>query len=363
MRASFGLAVVLATLAMAGGALAQLNDSSLNARDRRALADSGLPRASVISVKSDMVVAIRNRGNASPGGGIVEGVVLQGEVTSADAARSLGYRSMRSTVNIDCERRRDMVVKMTVFTEPGAKGTAINRHVPGGWVQPSPDAYLAHAIRAVCGPAPRLAEASAEPPPAAKPAAVKPSAAKSAPPKPAPPKPRLAEPATDVAAVEPAPEGPPVPSDEAPMRTAVEARFMRSGFRPATPPAETAALPAGPPALRPLTPQADREAIASPAAKPAAKPAQAKSAQAKPAPAKPKTAGAVSVQIAASDSEAQARAALAKIKGKMAPPLSGAVRSVVVDGKTFHRALVTGFQTRGEAQAFCNGLKGDCFIR
>lgn len=347
MRAGFGLAVVLAGLAMAGGALAQLNDSSLNARDRRALAASGLPRASVVSIKSDMVVAIRGRGNASPGGGIVEGVVLQGEVTSAEAGRSLGYRSMRSTVNIDCERRRDMVVKMTVFTEPGAKGTAINRHVPGGWVQPSPDAYLAHVIRAVCGSTPRLVDASATvEPPAAKSAAPKPQPAKPAPPKPRPAEPALAK----VEAVEPAseaPPSPPVPSDEAPMRTAFEARFTRSA-RPAPPPAETAALPAAP-ALRPLTPAADREAIARPAAK--------------PAPAKPKAPGKVTVQIAAADSEAQARAALTKIKGKMTPPLSGAVRSVVVDGKTFHRALVAGFQTRGEAQAFCKGLKGDCFIR
>lgn len=348
VRSSFGLAVVLAALVMAGGAFAQLNDSALNARDRRALADSGLPRASVISVKSDMVVAIRNRGNASPGGAIVEGVVLQGEVTSAEAARSLGYRSMRSTVNIDCERRRDMVVKMTVFTEPGAKGTAINRHVPGGWVQPSPDAYLGHAIRAVCGPAPRLIE-TADPvqSAAAKPVAAKPAA------KPATPKPQPAETALarDIE-VEAAPEAPPsrpALGDDAPMRTAVETRLTRAGDRrSAPPPAETAALPPAP-ALRPLTPAADREAISRPVAK--------------ATPAKPKTPGKVTVQIAAADSEAQARTALAKIKGKMTPPLSGAVRSVVVDGKTFHRALVTGFQTRGEAQAFCNGLKGDCFIR
>lgn len=357
MRASFGLAVLLTGLTMAGGALAELDDSSLNARDRRALAASGLPRASVVSVKADLVVAIRGRGNASPSGGMVEGVLLQGEVTSAEAARSLGYRSMRSTVNIDCVRRRDMVVKMTVFTEPGAKGTAINRHVPGGWVQPSPDAYLAHVMRAVCGSTPRLAASEPVEPPVDKRPAAKPVAAKPAPPKPRPPQPAP----TRIAAVEPQPEAPPsppVPSDEAPLRTAVETRFSRaSERRSVAPPAETAALPpaqAQAPALRPLTPAADREAMGKPAAKPPA---------AKPPAARPKAPGKVTVQIAAADSEAQARAALAKIKGKMTPPLSGAVRSVVVDGKTFHRALVTGFQTRGDAQAFCKGLKGDCFIR
>ena len=69
------------------------------------------------------------------------------------------------------------------------------------------------------------------------------------------------------------------------------------------------------------------------------------------------------LQIAAASSEPLAREALAKIKRKVTPPLSSAVRSVVVDGKTFHRALVIGFQTRAEAQAFCDGLKGDCFVR
>jgi hypothetical protein len=343
VRAGFGLAVVLAGLVMAGGAFAQLNDASLSARERRAISASGLPRASVVSVKSDLVVAIRDRGAASPGGGVIEGVVLQGEVTSAEAARSLGYRSMRSTVNVDCVRRRDLVVKMTVFTEPNAKGAAINRHVPGGWVQPSPDAYLAHVLRAVCGPAPRMAEAeearpvkAAPKPAAAKPDKLKPRAAKAAPAKPE---------TVEVAA---APAGPPVPSEEAPLPTAFEARLTRaSGARPAarvTPPAETAALPEA--ALRPLTPEPEP-------ARPAAK----------PAPQRAKTPGKVAVQIAAADSETQARAALTKIKGKVAPPLTSAVRSVVVDGKTFHRALVMGFQTRNEAQAFCKGLKGDCFVR
>lgn len=143
------------------------------------------------------------------------------------------------------------------------------------------------------------------------------------------------------------------------MRTAVEARLTR----PAPSTAALAAVPAAPPVtaasaeaaskpaleLRPLTPSAVREATARPA--PAA------------ATPKPKAAGKIAVQIAAAASEPQAREALAKIKAKVKPPLSSAVRSVVVDGKTFHRALVTGFQTRAEAQVFCNGLKGDCFIR
>ncbi len=351
MRARFGLGVTLAALALAQGAHADKGDGALNSRERRAVAASGLPPSSVVYAKSDLVVAIRNRGTPSDGGGVFEGVVLQGEVISDEAARVIGYRSMRSTVNVDCVRRRDMVVKMTVFTEPQAKGVAINRHVPGGWVQPSPDAYLAQVIRAVCGPAQQMAAA---PPVSEKPAPSKPA------PRPAPAKPAKPAKSAPLEIVELAPSppaGPPVPTEEAPMRTSVEARRTRPASAalaavPATSPAAASVEAASQPALdlRPLTPAAAREGAARPTPTP-------------PRTSKPKTAGKVAVQIAAAASEPQAREALAKIKGKVTPPLTTAVRSVVVDGKTFHRALVTGFQTRAEAQAFCNGLKGDCFIR
>ncbi|WP_374453317.1 SPOR domain-containing protein [Phenylobacterium sp.] len=327
---------MLAMLAMAHSAHA---DGAQNARERRAVSASGLPAAAVVYVKSDLVVAIRSRGTPAAGGGLIEGIVLQGEVISDEAERVIGYRSMRSTVNVDCVRRRDLVVKMTVFSEPQARGVAINRQVPGGWVQPSPDAYLGRVLRAVCGPAQQV-EAAPSPEPA-KP--VKATPAKAVPFKPAA-KPAKGAPAKVAAlAPDPPPAGPPVPDEEAPMRTAVVAppsvpAPVAVPAPPVAPSAEAASRPAL--ALRPLTPAAVREAAA-----------------------KPKTAGKVAVQIAAASSEPLAREALAKIKRKVTPPLSSAVRSAVVDGKTFHRALVIGFQTRAEAQAFCDGLKGDCFVR
>ena len=121
--------VALAGAVVAHGAAAESNDASLSAVQRRAIAASGLPRASIVSVKPDMVVAIRNRGTPSAGGGVIEGVVLQGEVVSTNAAQVMGYRSMRSTVNVDCVRRRDLVVKMAVFSEPNAQGEVVNRQV------------------------------------------------------------------------------------------------------------------------------------------------------------------------------------------------------------------------------------------
>lgn len=362
MRARFGWGLTLVVLALAHGAHADLGEGAFSPRERRAIAASGLPTASVVYAKSDLVVAIRGRGTPNPESGVIEGVVLQGEVISDEAERLIGYRSMRSTVSVDCARRRDMVVKMTVFTQPQAKGVAINRHVPGGWVQPSPDAYLAQVIRAFCGPAPQLAVAPSEAagPPSAKPAP-KPAPSKESPAKPrakpAKSTPAKGTPAGLAEAPPSAPSGPPVPSEEAPMRTAVEARLARPASAPvaqaavAAPAADSVEVAPQPPlALRPLTPSAVREATAAPAPAPAPKP-------------KPKTAGKVAVQIAAADSDAQARAALAKIKSKVTPPLSTDVRRVVIDGKTFHRALITGFQTRAEAQAFCGRLKGDCFVR
>ena len=95
----------------------------------------------------------------------------------------------------------------------------------------------------------------------------------------------------------------------------------------------------------------------------APKPPAPKAPVAKPIVSRPTAPGKVSLQIAASPTEAQAREALAKIKGRVKAPLSTAVHTVTVDGKVFHRALINGFQNRTEAQAFCASLGGACFVR
>src|SRR3990167_6374258 len=154
-----GLAVMLV---LAGGAAAQDWDGSLSAAERRAVAASGLPRAQVVSIKRDLVVAIQSRGT-SKGGILFEGVQLRGEAVSAEAGRNLGYRSMRSTVNVDCARRRDMVLRMTIYPEPNGKGEPILRQVPGGWIQPSPSAFMSDVIASSCSDAPSAAMASPEP--------------------------------------------------------------------------------------------------------------------------------------------------------------------------------------------------------
>ncbi|MBT9472817.1 MAG: SPOR domain-containing protein [Pseudomonadota bacterium] len=339
VRVRFAAAVVvIAGAAFAQGAAAEAGDASWSAVERRAIAASGLPRASVVSVKPDMVIAIRNRGTPSVGGGVIEGVVLQGEVVSSDAAQIMGYRSMQSMVNVDCVRRREMVVKMAVFSEPKGKGQVVNRQTPGGWVQPSPGAYLSDVMGDICGSGPRVAAAAPTPAAPARRATVAAT----------PPK-RPAVTASVPAAAPVVERARPAPDEDRPFRTSIDARLARAGAPAATPP--------------PLRPEIPWPVADKPAPKPALKPAPAKPAAPKPAPAKPKTPGKISVQIAASSTESQAREALARVRGKVSAPLSTSVRSVTVDGKVFHRALITGFQTRDEAQAFCARLSAACFVR
>lgn len=111
---------------------------------------SGLPVSSVVSVRQGLAVAIRDRGvrNAA---GVIEGVRLHGEVIDPEMVADLGFASMTSRVDVDCANRRDRVVAMEVFAEPGLKGAPESRAVPGRWIQPSPQAYLADVLRAVCG--------------------------------------------------------------------------------------------------------------------------------------------------------------------------------------------------------------------
>ncbi|UTP38724.1 SPOR domain-containing protein [Phenylobacterium sp. LH3H17] len=315
-----GLAVALV---LSGASAAQDFDGSLSAAERRAVAASGLPRAQVVSIKRDLVVAIQSRG-VSKGGILFEGVQLRGEAVSAEAGRNLGYRSMRSTVNVDCARRRDMVLRMTIYPEPNGKGEPILRQVPGGWVQPSPSAFMADVIASICSDAPSLPMAAPEP---------RPPLARTAPPRPtpvaAPPPVRAPEPPPQLAAAE----------DSETIATAVTARR-----RLVMPPSEP--VPAPPP------PQSVVATRSAPPPRPPPRPA-------------PPAAGGFKVQIVAVGTARQAQAALAGL-GPLPEPLRTSVETATVDGRIFHRALVTGFTNRADAKVFCEIVVeagGVCFIR
>jgi hypothetical protein len=139
-----------------------------------------------------------------------------------------------------------------------------------------------------------------------------------------------------------------------------------------TPDAARASQPAAP-ASAP-EPKAARATPALRPALPAPRPTVAEAAAPKPASAKPLAAkasggGAIAVQIGASPSQADIQALLAKAKAKFAADmggLTGAVATVQLDGKTVNRALISGFGTSAEANAFCRKLTAEgqaCFIR
>jgi hypothetical protein len=79
--------------------------------------------------------------------------------------------------------------------------------------------------------------------------------------------------------------------------------------------------------------------------------------------------GGVAVQITAAGSDAGARQALAGLSAKLGGAMAGRstrVEPAQVAGRTFYRALVTGFGSAADAGRFCETLKGRgqaCFVR
>lgn len=336
------MAVSFAVLALAGSAAAQSANQKIQS-DVFA-ARTGLPRAWVVSNKPGVVVAIRDRdglGARAPG----EKIHLQGEVVDDDAADRLGYRSMRSVVEVNCETLRDRVIEMEVFAGPSLKGVGQKRTVPGGWVQPSPDAYMSDVIRTVCHATPRRTEtvAVAEPPP-------RPAKSASLPPAPAAAKPRAREPITELlqarAVVRNPPQEPRVPdSAEAPITTGprlprlveAPARLPRPEPTPPTPPVDIPVAPAKP-KPKPLPPGPVHRAVA----------------------------GGVTVQVGALDSDADARRALKSVASLTGDGFTPVVQPFKLGERTYYRALVSGFADRGDAQAFCGLVTrkgGTCLVR
>lgn len=266
------------------------------------VAHSGLPRSWVVAVKPEIVVAIRDRDSERPGEG-PQKIRLQGEAADDAMADQLGYRSMRSVVEINCDTRRDRVAEIEVFQQHALKGQGQKRPVPGGWIQPSEDAYLADVIRAVCRPArsTQAAAAVAEAP-ALRPAL---SAGQKTPPRPAP---------VALARAAPSPPG-------------------RGQFGLDTPPARLMTLVATQPA-RALTP--------------------------------PVSVGRTQAQVGALNSEAEARQVLGRLSPGLPGGLSTRVDVAVVGGRTYYRAIIAGFATPAEAEAYCTDRRrsaAPCLVR
>jgi hypothetical protein len=160
------------------------------------------------------------------------------------------------------------------------------------------------------------------------------------------------------------------PTSTAPLGAVIRALCDRDFRRPLIGRVKTVA--AAPESAKPAKP-AKATAVAKadtapPALRPALRPALTPP-PAAPAAAAPVAGGSVAVQVGASPSLPDIQGLLTRFKKKFAGELGGRstnVATVQVDGKTVNRALVSGFASAAEANAFCKTLSAAgqaCFIR
>ncbi len=352
--------------------------------------DTPLALAQVVDVSPSAVTAVTSAiPTGEPRGFLAN---ISSEATDPQIVGSEGIAAWTIPVEIDCDKRMVRLGAMTGYPNRDLHTAPRQvREADINWVSPIANAPLGSAIRALCDrdfhrPFDSRKVASAKPePPAGPPPVVQrglnPTATEDTPP---------AKAATrkGKAAGKPADAAPPVQLAEAKpaapsARTDPNASGKAPGRKPVTkpaviiPPSDGAiatSLDARPaPAAAPSTPPAP---AAAPPSEPAATPSaealeKTPTTKAKPAPKiqPPKGGGTFIVQIGASPNVADTQALLAKFKKQHGADMGGVVGSVVaaqVDGKTVNRALLTGFASNAEANAFCKALEAEkqaCFVR
>jgi cell division septation protein DedD len=267
--------------------------------------DTPLAPSQIVDVSPQALTAVTS---ASPMGetrGFLANI--SSEAVDPEMLAHDGIASWSIPVEIDCDKRSVRLGTMTGYRSRDLKtDPRIVREADTGWVTPTPTAPLGSVIRALCDRDFR--------------------------------RPLMGR----IKASAPAPE------PARPARPALVAK--------ADPP---------PPALRPaLHPNPPPTPAESAKAKPAKPPAPA-------APSAPASAagGAIAVQVGASPSLPDIQGLLARFKKKFSGELGGlstSVATVQVDGKTVNRALVAGFASAAQANAFCKTLSAAgqaCFIR
>jgi hypothetical protein len=285
-------------------------------------ANSRLPLSKVVSVGASSIIALRSAAPAGPPNPHLFRASIWAEVISPAAAASGGYLSWAADMDVDCQGRRSKAVKAVNYPQRNLQGPAKPASGAEDWVTPNPGTQLYSLISAVCDPdfhRPFDATTAKAETAALATSAERSTMAPAAQTRPAP---------ASKAAPSPAPE-PPVPS----------------------PPPKPAPAKA-PGAVARVEPSAAKPSPAPPASK-----------------AIPKGHNPAAVQIAASDSQAQAEAALKTAQRRFAQPLQGLDSGVVkvsVGGKTVYRALIHGFTARSGAIALCKMLQAQrqaCFVR
>lgn len=247
---------------------------------------------------------------------------IRSEVISQQTAADAGHTSWAADVDIDCANGRGRVNRIMDYTQRNLQGVSREATITPRWLTPPPGTHLDAVVRAVCEPnfqRPLMPVSQA---------AVTPPARK----EPAPRATVMGE--TQAPALRPPLPAAPVPA-------------------PTPAPAVAAAPPAPPPEPPPAPPEPPPPAVAEAPA---------------PAPA-PRPTIRTTAQIAAAGSEALARqelTALRRLLGGRMSGLSTRVETATVDGRTFHRALVYGFTSSGEATRFCAAVTASgkaCFLR
>ena len=265
-------------------------------------ANTDLDPTNVISVSPANIIGVMAVNRIEPADRRVFRAQIRSEVISAQTIREAGNSSWAADVEVDCQSRKGKVNRILDFPMRNLRGTAREAGGSAEWVAPPAGTHLYTVVAAVC-------DAGFQ---------------------------RPLAPGQQMAALGSSGAQPPV-------ATAPRA------------PSQSSAQASPGPAVAAGTPAVSRS------------PAQ--TAPAPRAPAKPVKRSSVAVQIAAADTEAKAAQALRSAMSAFAAPLDGTSMSTVrveVGGKTVYRALLHGFASADEAQAFCTAYKAagrDCFLR
>lgn len=268
-------------------------------------ANTDLDPTNVISVSPANIIGVMAVNRIEPADRRLFRAQIRSEVISAQTIREAGNSSWAADVEVDCQSRKGKVNRILDFPMRNLRGAAREAGGSAEWVAPPAGTHLYTVVAAVC-------DAGFQ---------------------------RPLAPGQQMAALGSS-------GGQAPVATAPRA--------PSQPPAQ----PSPGPAVAAGTPAVSRS------------PAQTAPAPLAPrAPARPAKRSSVAVQIAAADTEAKAAQALRSAMSAFAAPLDGTSMSTVrveVGGKTVYRALLHGFASAGEAQAFCTAYKAagrDCFLR
>lgn len=305
------LALSLGAVLAAAGPPARAQSAPISYPPSRALGDIGawlqretpLAPGQVVDISPSAVTAVTGaKPTGQPRGFLAS---ISSEALDPQILSHEGIASWSIPVEVDCDKRAVRLGVMTGFTGRDLKNDPKTvREADANWVTPTAAAPLGSVIRALC-------DRDFHRPLMGK---LKTAGGKVA--EPAKPPPEA------VAKAEPEPKAPRV----------------TPALRPSLPPVEPKAAEAS-----------------APKAAPAARP--------------PAGGGTIAVQIGASPSKPDIEGLLARFKTKFAGEMGGLtehVATVEVDGKTVNRALISGFATNAQANAFCKKLAAQgqaCFIR